>query len=122
MLAAKRQEDLLQRATEIAEGLARGGVTRAEIRPVLNALFLPSGSWAERLKQAKELMERLPESWVGKRSNTARERYARVRSAFRPLLEAPLPPAELRFLLGWITRLVHVADLEAKQRAKEQRS
>lgn len=114
MLSMQQQQALLQKAEGLAQPLIQGGVSRSEIRPVLNALFLPAGPWADRVQRALLLLEQLPESWVGKRSNTARERHARVRSAFRPLLRNPLPPEELRFLLGWATRLVHTADLAAR--------
>jgi hypothetical protein len=120
MLSMQCQHDLLLKARDLAQPLVQGGVTRSEIRPVLNALFLSTGAWADRLKQAQALLEQLPESWVGNRSNNARERHARVRSAFRPLFREPLPAEEMRFLLGWVTRLVHTADLAARREAKRQ--
>lgn len=116
MVEAQRKHELLKRAESLSASLATGGVSRAELRPVLNALFLPAAPWAERLKQAQQLLEALPESWVSTRSGQSRPQLGRVRAAFRPVLKEGLSEEDLKFLLGWTARLVHIKDLEANGR------
>jgi len=114
MLSAQRKRDLLDRARALADELAQGGVTRSELRPVLNALFLPPLPWPQRFDGASRLLEALPESWVSKRSGKTRPQLARVRGALRPLFRERAPERELAFLLGWTARLLQVKTVEGE--------
>ncbi len=106
------------RAESFAGRLVAGGVTRSELRPVLNALFLPAQPWKTRLETTRRLAEELPTSWVGERSNRTRGQLLTVQSTFRDILRDHTLEEELRFLLGWIARLVHVRATEAKERER----
>jgi hypothetical protein len=118
MLTVDRKHDLIKRAQSLATNLNAGEVTRSELRPVLNALFLPATPWSERLEKARQLLEILPESWVASRSGKTRPQLARVRGTLRSILQESLREEELRFLLGWTSRLVHIPELEKKQRER----
>ena len=118
MLEPGRKQELLKRATKLTTGLAAGEVTRAELRPVLNVLFLPAMPWNDRLSQARQLLGALPESWVARRSGKTRPQYGRVRMALKSVLDEALSEEELRFLLGWTARLVHVQELARKERER----
>jgi hypothetical protein len=113
MISAQRKRDLLDRAQKLADELANGSVTRAELRPVLNALFLPPLPWPQRFDAANRLLEALPESWVSKRSGKTRPQLARVRGALRPLFREMPVERELAFLLGWTARLLQVKTVES---------
>lgn len=115
MLTADRKHELLRRAHTLATNLNTGEVTRSELRPVLNVLFLPAQPWSQRLERARQLTQALPESWAAHRSGKTRPQFARVRAALRTLLQESLSEEDFRFLLGWTSRLVHIAELARKE-------
>src|SRR5215207_8579885 len=96
MLTAQRKHDLLERARTLTTGLAAGEVTRAELRPVLNVLFLPASPWRDRLERARQLLEALPESWAANRSGKTRPQFGRVRGALRTVLREEMSEEELK--------------------------
>lgn len=106
MLTADRKRQLLTEAESIAAELARGEVSRTELRPVLNLLFLPPRTWSDRLARARELVAALPRSWLTKRSDAAPRQYGQVSRTLEPLLRRDWAEEELRFLLGWVARKV----------------
>jgi hypothetical protein len=108
VLTPERRRQLFTRAETYASRLAGAGVTRAELRPVLNALFLPPQPWPARLEATRRLADALPGSWVGKRSNRTPQQLAAVRDALREILRGDTAEPELRFLLGWLARLLHL--------------
>jgi hypothetical protein len=112
MLKADRKRHLLVRAESLATELARGEVSRAELRPVLNVLFLTPQGWAERLSSARELNNALPTSWVTSRSGRTLPQYGHVGRALRRVFDEGYTEEEMRFLLGWAARLVHLQSLE----------
>ncbi len=118
MLTPQIQRRLFTRAQSLAERLIGGGVSRAELRCVLNPLFLPAEPWARRLDTARRLLEALPLSWVADRTKQTRSQLLRVREVVGELLRGNPDEQELRYLLGWTARLVHTRDLEARQRTE----
>lgn len=121
MLTPATQRRLFAQAQALAERLAEGGVTRAELRYVLNPLFLPPEPWTNRLGAARRLLDALPTSWVGERTKQTRGRLLRVQGVLREILREDSREEELRYLLGWTARLVHIRDVEAKNRAEHGR-
>lgn len=117
MLAATKKKELLKQAEGLAERLHHAGVSRAELRPILTALFLSPGEWPERLKRSQALLETLPQSWVANRSKQTRSQLLAVGSTLRGVIVERSLEEESAFLLGWIARLVQLKDLE--QRARE---
>jgi hypothetical protein len=115
MLLEPRKRQLLERAESLTGQLTRGQVTRAELKPVLNVLFLPGVPWQERLERARRLWDHLPESFVVERSKKSRPQWTQVRSMFQEVFRESFTEEELRFLLGWVSRLVHIHDLKKKQ-------
>ncbi len=116
MLSAPKKKELLKRAEELAQGLHQAGVSRAELRQVLTALFLSPGSWAERLHRSRALVETLPQSWVANRSGKTRSQLLAVSAALRGEIEVNPIEEESAFLLGWLARLVHIKYLEQRDR------
>ena len=110
-LTAAKKARLLAQADRLAAQLTGGQVSRAELRPVLNVLFLTPLPWEERLAQARDIVRELPGSWAAKRSKTAPVQYRTVRQVIEPLLKGSPGEEELRFLLGWTARQVHVRSL-----------
>lgn len=108
MRAGTKRSEQIERAAELAAALHRAGVSRAELRPVLNVLFLTPGAWGDRRDRARRLLEHLPESWVGNRSDDTRHHLASVRQTLRGLLAEPLAEDDCSFLLGWTARLLQV--------------
>lgn len=106
MLSADRKRQLLTDAESLAAELVRGEVSRTELRPVLNLLFLPPLPWSDRLARARELVAALPGSWLTERSKTAPRQYAQVNRTLEKLLRRDWDEDELRFLLGWVARKV----------------
>lgn len=117
MLLPRRKKELLLQAAAYAARLDSGAVSRAELMPVVNVLFRPGDAWDKRLARARQLTEILPESWVGDRSNRARPQLRAVREVLREVFRQDLAAEELRFLLGWLVREVHIRD-KARQAAE----
>ena len=61
-LTAAEKARLLAQADRLAAQLTGGQVSRAELRPVLNVLFLTPLPWEERLAQAHNIVHELPSS------------------------------------------------------------
>jgi len=117
MLVATKKKELLKQAETLASALHKAGVSRAELRPVLTALFLTPGDWPERLKRSQTLLEILPQSWVANRSKQTRSQLVAVRSTLRRVLGERSVEEEAAFLLGWVARLVQLKVLEQEERA-----
>ncbi len=118
MLVPQRKKQLLADAKTLAAKLAGGLVTRSEWRHVVDALYLAPGSPRERLARARELVDTLPRSWVAGRSKKTRDQLSHVQQIFREILGKKLSPEELRFLVGWTTRLLHLRNLETRAAAR----
>jgi hypothetical protein len=115
MLSAQRRRELLERAQDLSTRLAEGGVSRAELRPLLNALFLPPLPWVTRHQTAQRLLELLPGSWVAKRSGKTHSQLTRVAAVLRPILRESHSEEDLAFLLGWTSRLVSAREQDRRQ-------
>jgi hypothetical protein len=118
MLTAQAQRRLFLEAEALAGRLVAGGVTRTELRYLLNPLFLPPEPWPKRLATARRLLTALPSSWVGKRSNQTPARLFRLQEALRDVLREDAREDELRYLLGWTARLVHTRGRTARHRTE----
>ncbi len=118
MLSPQRKKQLLADAENLTAKLAGGSVTRSEWRHVVDALYLVPGSPQKRLQRARELVDTLPTSWVASRSKKTRGQLSHVRQTFREILGKKLSSEELRFLVGWTTRLLYLRDLETRAAAR----
>lgn len=105
MLTAAKKRELLGKAHRLDQRLDRNGVQRSDLSPVLSLLFTSPDPWESRVRQAREIVERLPDSWLRHRAHDARRVLSEVRLVMREVLSAHRSPAELTFLLGWLARL-----------------
>lgn len=108
MLSPERKKNLLKEAEELAGALAGGLVTRTEWSHVPNALYLGADLSRRDPRHAEELIEALPSSWAGKRSNKTRDQLNQVRHTFRGIRRKKLNAEELRYVLGWVSRLLRI--------------
>lgn len=113
-LTVEQKRRLLTRAEDLANELASGDVTRSEWRHVLDGLYLAPGHPDQRRASTQELVEALPESGIGGRSKKTGGQLTHVGKIFCEVLRENHPEAELRFLLGWTTRLLDTYDKERK--------
>jgi len=109
---------LLRSAEDLAAELARGGATRSEWRHVIDALYLVPGDPARRPNAARELVDALPESWLRGRSRQTERQLIQVRATFRRVLQHGYSDPEMRFLLGWTTRILDAAEKERKREVR----
>jgi hypothetical protein len=116
MLVATKKKELLKQAEGLADRLHRAGVSRAELRPILTALFLSPGDWPQRLERSQALLDTLPQSWVANRSGKTRSQLLAVGSTLRSVIVERSVEEESAFLLGWVARLVQLKDLEQRER------
>lgn len=114
MLTAEQKRRLLTRAEDLANELASGDVTRSEWRHVLDGLYLAPGHPDQRRASTQELVEALPQSGIGGRSKKTVGQLTHVGRIFREVLREDFAEAELRFLLGWTTRLLDTYEKERK--------
>jgi hypothetical protein len=109
---------LLSSAEELAADLARGGATRGEWRHVIDALYLAPGDPVRKPDTACEVIEALPESWLIGRSRQTERQLIQVRTTFRRILQHGYSDSELRFLVGWTTRILDAQEKERKREAR----
>jgi hypothetical protein len=119
MLDDRRKRELLVKAEQLDQRCAAGDVKRTELRPLLGILFQPSGSWEERLGKAKRLLEAIPTSWLIHRSQRMPKALQNTRSILKPVLDARHTEEELRFLLGWLARMIHLRERGRRERAAQ---
>lgn len=112
-LSAERRRELLRQAEHLAGELA-GSVTRTEASLVTNVLFYVPGEWSERLEEGRSLLEALSGSGLEDRSKSIPEKHRQLSQHLAPVLAANDSAAELRFLLGWLMRILVVRDKEAR--------
>ena len=113
-LTVEQKRRLLTKADELATDLASGDVTRSEWRHVLDGLYLAPGHPDQRRASTRELVEALPKSGIVGRSKKTVGQLTHVGTIFRDVLSEDYPEAELRFLLGWTTRLLDTYEKERK--------
>ena len=111
MITPHRKRELLELAETYATRLHGLEVTRAQLRYVLDGLYLgPKPS----LETASRLIKALPPSWVGGRTGRTRSQLEAVQRFFEEVQAKKLPAEDLRFLVGWTVRAVHVKNKEAE--------
>lgn len=107
-LPAERRLALLEQAESLVEDLSEGKVRRTEVSLLANVLFYVPGGWSERLEEARTLLKALPESGLVERSESTLTKYQCLQEHLEPVLQMNESAAELRFLLGWLMRLLVV--------------
>ncbi len=115
MLSPQQKKKLHEQAERLAAELAGSQVTRSEWRRAVDALYLVPGPAEGRVKRANELIDALPNSWVSNRSKRTRQQLNQVRQTFRQVMRQRLSAEELRYLVGWTSRLLHVRGHEARR-------
>lgn len=119
-LNAETKRRLLRSAEDLAADLAQGGATRSEWRHVIDALYLTPGG-PDRLTTASDLINALPESWLRDRSRKTESQLLKVHSTFQRVLRQGHSEAEMRFLLGWTTRILDADQKEQRRQGHGQR-
>lgn len=117
-LPAERRRELLRQAEDLAAELA-GTAGRTEVSLVANVLFYVPGEWSERLREGRSLLEALSGSGLEDRSKSIPAKHLHLSQHLAPVLAANDSAAELRFLLGWLMRLLVVREKDAKRKAEE---
>lgn len=112
MLNADQRRELVGEAERLVNRLRKTGAGRAELSDVANVLVQDRTPWPERVEKARRIAELLPRSWKKERSGSTPERLRTVREVFLDLLGRHEDEEEVRYLLGWTMRLLHVRELE----------
>lgn len=99
-----------EEAERLAERLVRVDLSRSEVSPVLNLLVHGNGDFGQRKEQARELLRRAPTSGLANRGGDMGARLLKLTKALDPVLARERPEAELRWILGWLQRLLFVRD------------
>jgi|GEM_PF-4200426 len=116
-IPAPRKAHLLEQAQQYAGELAAAEVGRNEWLRVLDIVEAHP-----KLEEARDLVQRLPGSWVSSRSRKGPKQWQQVARTFDSVVQHRLPDVELRFLLGWTARILLVKEKElAEARRKKQK-
>ncbi len=115
MLKPERKKVLLADAKTFSATLAGSEVTRSEWSHVPNALYLGADPSKRDLATAQELIAALPGSWVGRRSGKTRKQLNQVRLTLQEIARKNLDDEELRYLLGWISRMLIIRKKAARR-------
>jgi len=109
-----RQRELMREAETLASRLYRESVTRTELEHVSSLLFYSTGPWRARLERARQLTRTLPSSWVRKWSKQMPRRLKALETLVLPVLDKHPSEPDLRFVLGWTSRLLHIQEKQGK--------
>jgi len=108
------KRELMREAETLANQLYRDSVTRTELEQVSSVLFYSTGSWSDRLERARQLTRALPSSWVREWSKQMPRRLKALETLVLPVLDKHPSEPDLRFVLGWTSRLLHIAEKQGK--------
>lgn len=114
-IPADRKARLLRDGDRLVRGPG-SQLTRSEWGQVVAALF-PGGRDAPRA-EARKLLEAIPKSWLKDRSNETPHRYRQLWATYQEIEKKKLSSAELRFLVGWMGRMIRIRDEENKGKKK----
>lgn len=110
----ERKRELMREAESLASQLHRESVTRTELEQVSSLLFYSTGSWSDRLERARQLTRTLPGSWVQKWSKQMPRRLKALETVVLPVLDKHPSEPDLRFVLGWTSRLLYIREKQGK--------
>jgi hypothetical protein len=106
-LTDQDKRDLLLRAQQFVTE-SGGRLQRSEWNHVLKSLFGRGGE--PNLERTKRLVDKLPTlSWLATRSGQTEGYLEAASNGFKKICRANYSPEKLRFLLGWIERILRTA-------------